>query len=167
MPRGGQPLNPDVVHKKMKQLHLFQPNVEPEEKTNQKRHFDTSLGPPSPEIGYDRYINSEMWKNKARYAKYKKGPDCERCGKKNCVLEVHHKHYNTLYHERLEDVEVLCDVCHPKADQEREKETAFHTWADKVYGDRWYSFSQYTLDAIQEEFDEWYEDIKEREEDDW
>ncbi len=36
---------------------------------------------------------------------------CERCGAAT-GLQLHHRHYETLGRERLEDVEVLCDSCH-------------------------------------------------------
>src|SRR5687767_3642617 len=48
---------------------------------------------------------------------------CQRC-KSNQDLEVHHLHYDTLGHESLNDVEVLCVSCHALADKERKKQRA-------------------------------------------
>ena len=103
----------------------------------------------------------EEWRSKRRFAikaaKYK----CQRCGGIE-KLEVHHKDYDSLYHERLKDVEVLCLSCHPIADSEREYETAYETYAYKKYGDDWW---KYDSEWLQDEFDVWYEN--QLEEDDY
>ena len=112
-------------------------------------------------MGYKQYIKSEEWSNKRRYALYKADYRCQKCGRRATSLEVHHKHYDTLYRERLEDVQVLCVSCHHSADSDREHWTALETWAHKVYGECWYDHDE---TRIQEEFDEWLE-WKEREDD--
>ena len=85
-------------------------------------------------MGYKKYLKSVEWKTKRSFAikmaKYK----CQRCGSTK-KLEVHHKNYECLYYERLNDVEVLCTNCHLIADSEREYETAYETYAYKKYGD--------------------------------
>lgn len=120
------------------------------------------LGPKTPAISYREYINSKDWQNKRKYTLHKRGHHCEKCFSKK-HLEVHHKNYNTLYHERLEDVEVLCKKCHPRADAVREYKTAYVTWAGKKFGDNWW---RYDNEALQDEFDEWLK-WKEREDDHW
>jgi hypothetical protein len=44
---------------------------------------------------------------------------CERCECRPEVLEVHHRHYGSLWNERPEDLEALCPPCHEWADEER------------------------------------------------
>lgn len=144
----------------MKQLHLYISNDEPEPQKD-KRAFDTSLGSPSPEMGYDKYLQSQEWHNKRKYAIYKAGHRCQKCGRSPKILQVHHKHYDTLYRERLEDIEVLCVPCHRMADGDREYCSAFETWAYKVYGEYWYDYDE---ERLREEFDDW---LKEKENDYW
>ncbi len=60
--------------------------------------------------GYYHYINSIEWGKKRikklESTKYK----CEICkGKAN---QVHHKHYKTLYNEKLDDLQSVCGNCH-------------------------------------------------------
>ena len=144
----------------MKQLKLFEPNLPDDtpEKIDEKsiNFYFQPLGKPSPVMGYEKYIQSEEWKAKATFARQKRNYTCQRCGKKNCIIEVHHKNYDCLYEEYLNDVEVLCEKCHLIADEEREYNTAFRTWADNKYGDIWYSFSIEMQDSMDEEFDEWW-----------
>ena len=63
-------------------------------------------------MNYFTYINSELWKNKRdNFVKICGG--CEVCGKtKN--LNVHHKSYNNLGRETIDDVFVLCSYHHKK-----------------------------------------------------
>lgn len=61
---------------------------------------------------YDDYLQSNKWKilRKSIINKRKK---CERCGyDKN--LQVHHKHYRTIFNESPNDLELLCARCHMK-----------------------------------------------------
>lgn len=44
---------------------------------------------------------------------------CERCNHRAEILEVHHRHYETLGCESDDDLEALCPVCHDSADAER------------------------------------------------
>jgi len=37
---------------------------------------------------------------------------CQKCGRKNDRLNVHHKHYKSLGREKLKDLLVLCPKCH-------------------------------------------------------
>lgn len=62
-------------------------------------------------VKYSDYLESKHWlarrKQKLQSSKY----TCERCGSKR-RLEVHHKHYRTLWQEKNSDLEVLCRNCH-------------------------------------------------------
>jgi len=68
---------------------------------------------------YDAYIHSPAWDRRRRAAIRAAGNRCENCGRGERVLQVHHKHYKTLGHERPQDLEVLCLDCHPIADAAR------------------------------------------------
>lgn len=57
------------------------------------------------------YLRSKHWRS-LRAAKLEDvGHRCQRCRRRQ-ELEVHHLHYQTLWHERLTDLEVLCRRCH-------------------------------------------------------
>lgn len=86
------------------------------------------------------------------------GHKCERCeATKN--LEVHHKHYETLFKEAPEDLEVLCIPCHARADELRRhrsrRKAGMNTWASKKYGEDWQNLGD--SDLIAERFDDWAE----------
>ncbi|MFI5377862.1 MAG: HNH endonuclease [Tepidisphaerales bacterium] len=103
-------------------------------------------------VNYDEYMNGPVWNEIRRAVLDRARGQCERCGQR-ARLEVHHKHYDSLGNEDLDDLEALCPVCHPNADQEREAETEeqsggaeadykrmerrFQTWAEAVYGHDW------------------------------
>jgi|LakMenEpi03Aug12_release.lakeMendotaPanAssembly.Ray.scaffolds.fasta_scaffold284304_2 hypothetical protein len=46
------------------------------------------------------------------------GGVCERCHSSPAV-EIHHRHYESLWHEEDDDLEALCRSCHANADEER------------------------------------------------
>jgi hypothetical protein len=71
-----------------------------------------------PSSFYDEYLKSEEWAEFRKDALVAAGYRCRRCGFAG-ELDVHHKHYTTLGHESLSDVEVLCRDCHAVADAER------------------------------------------------
>lgn len=104
---------------------------------------------------YIAYMNSPEWKSVRQKAFVAHGRKCQCCGAtKN--LEVHHRHYDTLGHERVEDLEVLCVACHDEAHEEREderREKAINTYATKKYGEDWADWKDY--EVVAEEFDEW------------
>ena len=60
---------------------------------------------------YREYIRSNQWKRIRRLAIKHYGGRCSVCGAKD-RLEVHHRHYKTLFRERMEDLSVLCNGCH-------------------------------------------------------
>lgn len=72
---------------------------------------------------YRAYLRSPAWQ-KLRAAVFNRALKnansnnrfgvCEKCGYepwKPC-LQVHHKNYDSAYHERLEDLILLCPKCH-------------------------------------------------------
>lgn len=59
---------------------------------------------------YQAYINSREWQMKARAAKEQAG-ECALCTSTRS-LEVHHRTYARLGHERQSDLIVLCGRCH-------------------------------------------------------
>jgi hypothetical protein len=80
---------------------------------------------------YQRYLQTEHWRrtrmevlSRARYR-------CELCGV-NDRLEVHHKHYESLWNEALDDLIALCRACHDKVHQ---VEVHDETPADWDYSD--------------------------------
>lgn len=60
---------------------------------------------------YENHLNSQKWKDFRETAFEFYGRSCMECGKTQS-LHIHHKHYRTLFNERLEDVMVLCKGCH-------------------------------------------------------
>ncbi len=107
---------------------------------------------------YREYLGSLQWHAKREAALLRSGHKCERCGA-NKGLEVHHKHYRTLFHEQPEDLEVLCFPCHGPADERRRRnnhrEAGLNTYAAKKYGEDWHSMKD--PDLVAEEFDDWRE----------
>jgi ssDNA-binding Zn-finger/Zn-ribbon topoisomerase 1 len=153
-----------MLSMKMNQRSLF----EILEDDNEPSSFEGSyIGAKSRFVGYSAYIQSNDWRKKRKYVLGKLGHECQRCGAKDKSLQVHHKHYKTLYHEKLDDVQVLCEECHLAADYQRRQsnvseanENAFVTWATKKYGEE----SLYEMDEMRlyDEFEDWLE-WKERE----
>lgn len=62
-------------------------------------------------MNYKDYIQTSQWKAKANAAKRLSGWSCALCDTTKS-LEVHHKTYARLGHERMSDLVVLCWRCH-------------------------------------------------------
>lgn len=60
---------------------------------------------------YHQYLESPQWAKKRRKAFKHYGKKCCRCGATG-RLQIHHRHYRTLYRETVLDLEVLCGGCH-------------------------------------------------------
>lgn len=56
---------------------------------------------------YDRYMQSRAWRRKRRRKLRRTGGRCEACGLRG-RLEVHHRTYERLGHERMGDLRVVC-----------------------------------------------------------
>ena len=84
---------------------------------------------PTPETYTERWqarIRHPSWKEKREALLWLCKNKCERCGTQPnpSELQVHHIHYDTLWYESFQDLELLCPPCHRKADRERAEEQA-------------------------------------------
>jgi hypothetical protein len=71
---------------------------------------------------YRDHLKSANWK-KLRKAKLAEAHGlCQRCGSGSGRREVHHKSYERLGNERLDDLIVLCPECHAFEDKIRAKQ---------------------------------------------
>lgn len=61
--------------------------------------------------GYQKYLQSDWWKERRLKALKHSGRRCERCQSAR-RLEVHHRNYHRLFGELDVDLEVLCRDCH-------------------------------------------------------
>ncbi len=61
---------------------------------------------------YNAYLLSPEWNARRQAAFEAYGKACQRCGATNRILTVHHRHYETVYAEQPEDLEILCGDCH-------------------------------------------------------
>jgi 5-methylcytosine-specific restriction endonuclease McrA len=120
---------------------------------------------------YNKVIASSYWEKLRQRFLEKHDFKCCRCGwqktylDKSRNIELHHKTYERLGKERDEDLELVCSVCHVKADRERAEQgrrraedalysSQFDGWASKVYGDDYES----TVDEFaHERFCDWQE----------
>jgi hypothetical protein len=68
----------------------------------------------SERVNYYEYIKSQAWREKAEEAKARAGNRCEVCNKSRAEvqLDAHHRTYDRLGNEPLEDITVLCRDCH-------------------------------------------------------
>lgn len=75
--------------------------------------FGNPMTPPpaGQRVNYDAYLTSEHWRQTRRRKLRAVDNKCERCGATR-KLQVHHKHYRTLFAEADEDLEVVCQDCH-------------------------------------------------------
>lgn len=64
----------------------------------------------NPETQYQEYLQSDVWKEKAKNER-QKNPNCSLCNRKG-MLHVHHRTYVRLGNEKEGDLIVLCDECH-------------------------------------------------------
>jgi hypothetical protein len=101
--------------------------------------------------GLSDYYRSPEWRCKRLAKLTEAGNKCRRCDATS-GLQVHHLTYARLYHEHMDDLEVLCAECHDGADRDREYENGLSTYVSKKYGDH------YDADNFIEEFNEWLEE---------
>jgi hypothetical protein len=64
-----------------------------------------------PEMPYTLYLDSDAWKARRSYMVRRAGHRCQVCNSRE-RLEVHHRTYDRLGHERIDDLTVLCHECH-------------------------------------------------------
>ena len=87
---------------------------------------------------------------------------CEGCGKKDSALQLHHWSYDRLGHENDDDLALLCEKCHVRADRRRVRRTrrtrALATYVRKKYVDQGVSVPS----NVEEEFAAWLAERRER-----
>ena len=68
------------------------------------------------QVDYKTYLQSDRWMAFAENAKRRFGYRCQLCNKHKdeTVLHAHHRTYEHLGNEHIEDVTVLCETCHAK-----------------------------------------------------
>ena len=66
----------------------------------------------SGKISYTDYLKSEHWRGIRKLKLEECGNACEVCGEDGVRLDIHHKNYETLGHESLDDLAALCPYCH-------------------------------------------------------
>ena len=141
----------------MEQLKLFSEQKKSQDLNTapQNKVFKDGKKPTKGFSNKEEYYKSEEWETKRLFALRRAQHRCDKCGSKG-PLQVHHLTYDRIYNERPEDLEVLCNKCHEKADREREYDnwynSAFETYMTKKYGGDWDYF-----DGCKEEFDTWLE----------
>ena len=74
---------------------------------------DPTMAPGSPPAKYTEYLKCPQWKLIRRLAIEAAGGRCRLCNSTKAI-EVHHRTYERVYHERLDDLTVLCGECHGK-----------------------------------------------------
>ena len=70
---------------------------------------------------YYDYLQSNEWQVKRNQLFDLKGRVCERCNKdlKGKIADVHHKTYENIFNEKLDDLEVLCRPCHQEEHKDK------------------------------------------------
>jgi 5-methylcytosine-specific restriction endonuclease McrA len=64
---------------------------------------------------YSQYLKSPEWKEKRQRLYRDRKGRCEDCGKKlGSGFHAHHKTYERVGNESLDDLALLCDTCHQK-----------------------------------------------------
>ena len=62
-------------------------------------------------MDYDEYLKSPHWQRMATLARERAGNRCQVCNADG-LMEVHHRTYERMGHESLNDLTVLCPRCH-------------------------------------------------------
>lgn len=104
------------------------------------------------------YYESEAWATKRTFALHRASYRCQWCKTTKRPLQVHHLSYANLYHEKPEDLMVLCPRCHQQADLEREEENAYAAYMMKKYGEDYEDTAE-----SRDEFQSW----REKKQSDW
>ena len=72
---------------------------------------------------YQEYLQTLEWKSLAKAKRISANNKCQLCNNGNDELHVHHRTYDNVYHEELDDLIVLCKQCHSKF-HEKEQQNA-------------------------------------------
>jgi len=104
----------------------------------------------------EKYYQSPEWATVRAFALNRAGRRCQHCGSYRVVLQVHHKTYAILFNEKPQDLEVLCKICHDKADRQRAAASrynkGFKTFMQKKHGEDYE-----VCPGDHEDFDRWLE----------
>lgn len=74
----------------------------------------TVIDPPPPQTpSYQDYIKSEAWKLLAKKKRQEAGNKCQLCNASG-KLSVHHRTYENVFNESMDDLIALCGSCHAK-----------------------------------------------------
>lgn len=65
-------------------------------------------------MNYKQYLLSPEWRTKRCDAIVRAGRLCQECKRGDDSLDVHHRNYERLGHERIGDLCVLCRRCHDR-----------------------------------------------------
>lgn len=68
---------------------------------------------------YNRYLKSKKWADFRNKIKQERGNKCEKCNRKNVVLQGHHLTYERVFNELPEDIQILCKKCHEKVHKKK------------------------------------------------
>lgn len=71
---------------------------------------------------YVKYLRTPHWRRMRTLAFYRYGKKCRRCGNYGTnrnPIQVHHRSYDHLGDERIEELEVICKNCHTFHHQEK------------------------------------------------
>lgn len=71
-------------------------------------------------LSYREYMLSPQWAVKRKAVVARAGHTCQRCGRRNCRIEVHHLTYVRLGQERPEDLIAVCMDCHRLLDKQHQ-----------------------------------------------
>lgn len=105
-------------------------------------------------------MQSATWQRIRKATLKRAGYKCQYCGRRNCVLQVHHLTYERFGgKEKPRDLRVACEACHPIADNVRRYLKGLETFMSKKYGEQWQD--AFTLQQAKVQFDTWLESKKE------
>lgn len=152
---------------------LFLQDREKQDRERERERRSRIFGTPEFWFAYREYLKSPEWRNLCRLVKKRAKKRCERCLPGDVLvgrLSVHHLTYERFMHEKLTDLQLLCDHHHEIADREREVRmrdayerageeamdaSGMNTYFTKIYGDRWAEHFGSDIASAYEEWDEW------------
>ena len=62
---------------------------------------------------YKEYLQSDTWKEKRKLKLSESGNSCQLCNSQ-INLHIHHRTYERIFKENLNDLTVLCQICHSR-----------------------------------------------------
>lgn len=76
------------------------------------------------QLAYASYLKSPQWRQMRANVLNLVGSACEICGdKSNSFRHIHHLHYGSFTNESIDDLQVLCEVCHSREHLRRDRST--------------------------------------------